>query len=126
MLFHHLHFLELILGLSNLYYAVRKPFTKGDHGFDGNRILLLILLINIVIIFSWKLESQQKRNISEAADLREKIKSLWIKLEVDEAERQAFLTKNVGYKPSIITKVGNNQVDSKIDNNSVHKVPFSF
>ena len=32
-----------------------------------------------------ELESQQKRNISEAADLREKIKSLWIKLEVDEA-----------------------------------------
>ena len=58
--------------------------------------------------------------------MREKIKSLWIKLEVDEAERQAFLSKNVGYKPSIITKVGNNQVDSKIDNNSVHKVPFSF
>lgn len=80
----------------------------------------------MVIIFSWKLESQQKRNISEAADLREKIKSLWIKLEVDETERQAFLAKNVGYKPSIITKVGNNQVDSKIDNNSVHKVPFSF
>lgn len=53
-----------------------------------------------------------------AADLREKIKSLWIKLEVDETERQAFLTKNVGYKPSIITKVGNNQVDSKIDNNN--------
>lgn len=72
------------------------------------------------------MESQQKRNISEAADLREKIKSLWIKLEVDEAERQAFLTKNVGYKPSIITKVGNNQEDSQIDNNSVHKVPFSF
>ena len=64
------------------------------------------------------MESQQKRDISEAADLREKIKSLWIKLEVDEAERQAFLTKNVGYKPSIITKVGNNQVDSKIDNNN--------
>ena len=72
------------------------------------------------------MESQQKRNISEAADLREKIKSLWIKLEVDEAERQAFLTKNVGYKPSIITKVGNNHVDSKIVNNSVHKVLFSF
>lgn len=72
------------------------------------------------------MESQQKRNISEAADLREKIKSLWIKLEVDEAERQAFLTKNVGYKPSIITKVGNNQEDSKIVNNNVHKVPFSF
>lgn len=52
-----------------------------------------------------ELESQQKRNISEAADLREKIKSLWIKLEVDEAERQAFLTKNVGHKPSIITKL---------------------
>lgn len=84
------------------------------------------MLINIVIIFSWKLESQQKRNISEAADLREKIKSLWIKLEVDETERQAFLTKNVGHKPSIITKVGNNQRESKIDNNSVHKVPFSF
>ena len=58
--------------------------------------------------------------------MREKIKSLWIKLEVDEAERQAFLTKNVGYKPSIITKVGNNQEDSKIVNNNVHKVPFSF
>ena len=75
------------------------------------------------------MESQQKRNISEAADLREKIKSLWIKLEVDEAERQAFLTTNVGYKPSIITKVGvhvNNHVDSKIVNNSVHKVLFSF
>ena len=72
------------------------------------------------------MESQQKRNISEAADLREKIKSLWIKLEVDETERQAFLTKNVGYKPSTITKVGINPVDSKIDNNSVHKVPFSF
>ena len=84
------------------------------------------MLINIVIIFSWKLESQQKRNISEAADLREKIKSLWIKLEVDEAEREAFLTKNVGYKPSIISKVGNNQVDCKIVDNSVHKVPFSF
>ena len=68
------------------------------------------------------MESQQKKNISEAADLKEKIKSLWIKLEVDEAERQAFLTKNVGYKPSIITKVGNNQVDSKIVNNSVHRV----
>ena len=58
--------------------------------------------------------------------MREKIKSLWIKLEVDEAERQAFLTKNVGYKPSIITKVGNNHVDSNIVNNSVHKVLFSF
>ena len=58
--------------------------------------------------------------------MREKIKSLWIKLEVDETERQAFLTKNVGYKPSTITKVGINPVDSKIDNNSVHKVPFSF
>ena len=58
--------------------------------------------------------------------MSKKIKSLSIKLEVDETERQAFLTKNVGYKPSIITKVGNNQVDSKIDNNSVHKVPFSF
>ena len=68
------------------------------------------------------MESQQKKNISEAADLKEKIKSLWIKLEVDEAERQAFLTKNVGYKPSIITKVGNNQVDSKIVNNNVHRV----
>lgn len=58
--------------------------------------------------------------------MREKIKSLWIKLEVDEAEREAFLTKNVGYKPSIISKVGNNQVDCKIVDNSVHKVPFSF
>ena len=52
--------------------------------------------------------------------MREKIKSLSIKLEVDETERQAFLTKNVGYKPSIITKVGNNQVDSKIDNNNYY------
>lgn len=58
--------------------------------------------------------------------MREKIKSLWIKLEVDEAERQAFLTKNVGHKPSIITKVGNNYIDSKIVNNSVHRVLFSF
>ena len=53
----------------------------------------------------FKLENQQKQNFSEATDLREKMKSLWNKLEVDESERQAFVMKNVGCKPSVISKV---------------------
>ncbi|KAJ7333632.1 hypothetical protein OS493_017175 [Desmophyllum pertusum] len=52
-----------------------------------------------------ELENQQKKCIAESSELRETIKSLWTKLEVDESETKAFLTKHVGCKPSVITKL---------------------
>lgn len=52
-----------------------------------------------------QLENQQKRCVTESTELRETITSLWTKLEMDESERQAFLTKHSGSKPSVIAKV---------------------
>ena len=52
-----------------------------------------------------QLENQQKRSVTESTELRETITSLWTKLEMDESERQAFLTKHSGSKPSVIAKV---------------------
>ena len=61
-------------------------------------------MILICLSFA-QLENQQKKCIAESSELKERIKSLWSKLEVDESERQAFLTKHVGSKPSVINKV---------------------
>lgn len=54
-----------------------------------------------------ELENQQKRCVTESTELRETITSLWTKLEMDESERQAFLTKHNGSKPSVIAKLKN-------------------
>ncbi|XP_015758521.1 PREDICTED: protein regulator of cytokinesis 1-like [Acropora digitifera] len=51
-----------------------------------------------------ELENQEKRNAQEALELRESIKSLYDKLEVDQPEREDFFSKNTGHKPSVICK----------------------
>lgn len=68
-------------------------------------VLFFLQHSTVCNVFFFKLENQQKRNFSEASELREKMKSLWGKLEIDESERQAFLSRNEGYKPSVICKV---------------------
>ncbi|KAK2572269.1 Protein regulator of cytokinesis 1 [Acropora cervicornis] len=52
-----------------------------------------------------ELENQEKRNAQEALELRESIKSLYDKLEVDQPEREEFFSKSTGYKPSVICKL---------------------
>lgn len=52
-----------------------------------------------------ELENQEKRNIQEASELRESMKSLYDKLGVDKSEREEFISKNVGCKPSVIRKL---------------------
>lgn len=52
-----------------------------------------------------ELENQEKRNAQEALELRESIKSLYDKLEVDQPEREEFFSKNTGHKPSVICKL---------------------
>ena len=49
---------------------------------------------------------QHKDNIQTASSLREQAKSLWVKLDVDEAERASFLARHVGFKKSVIAAVG--------------------
>lgn len=83
---------------------VGKDLAKED---AETTFKLSSLNIEALKDLKWELENQQKRCETESSELRETITSLWTKLEMDESERKAFLSKHNGYKPSVITKLKN-------------------
>lgn len=52
-----------------------------------------------------ELENQKQSTINEVKDLREKLESLWNRLQIDEEERGRFCSHYSGFKPSTLTAV---------------------
>ena len=53
----------------------------------------------------FQLENQQKANFAEAADLRDRLNTLWDRLKVTAEDRTAFITNHTGFKPKVIQAV---------------------
>lgn len=58
--------------------------------------------LNAIKELQTKLEKEQKENFGKAARLREQLKRLWTKLEIDESKQQRSSAFCAGFKPSAI------------------------
>lgn len=61
--------------------------------------------LNVLKELQTKLEKEQKENFGKAARLREQLKRLCTKLDIDESEQQRASTFCAGFKPSAIQKL---------------------
>jgi hypothetical protein len=56
-------------------------------------------------VSSFQLKTKQEENFAHGTELREKLLTLWDRLEVSEDEREQFLADHTGFKPSVLAKV---------------------
>ncbi|XP_063884507.1 protein regulator of cytokinesis 1-like isoform X2 [Scylla paramamosain] len=95
----------LLSFLEQLEQSPEDPFTREVVCSDDEDISLDQATIQRLRSVHSDLEFQVKENTAKSLDLRERITSLWVLLEVSEGDRQAFLATAPGHTPSSLTKL---------------------
>ncbi|XP_028416541.1 protein regulator of cytokinesis 1-like isoform X1 [Dendronephthya gigantea] len=103
-------FKTLRLSIFNLWEELEKvPETEfeKDLARDDSEASFVLSKNNLNAMeeLKTKLEKQQKENFGKAARLREQLKRLWDKLDVDESEQKRCNGACSGFRPSVILKL---------------------
>ncbi|XP_046853239.1 protein regulator of cytokinesis 1-like isoform X2 [Xenia sp. Carnegie-2017] len=101
-------FKTLRLSIFNLWEELEKnaetKFEKDIAQEDSEASFLLSKNnLNAMKELKAKLEKEKKENFGKASRLREQLKRLWDKLEIDETEQERFSLTCSGFQPSIIS-----------------------
>lgn len=91
--------------LEQLEQSPEDTFTREVVYSDDEDISLDQATIQRLRSVHSDLDFQVKENMAKSLDLRERITSLWVLLEVSEEDRQAFLATAPGHTPSSLTKL---------------------
>lgn len=103
-------FCSLRLAIFNLWEDLEKvPETDLEINLakDDSDLSFVLSRANIGALrdLQTKLKKEQKENFGKAALLREELKTLWRRLDIEEFERKTFENDCVGFKPSTIEKL---------------------